>query len=598
MAKTKDANPETTVSEFVYRPGESAEMDAWLTAFFIENHLDHYTHPEHAASPEQIRFMVYTEPEERYYPCSDRMFDAIMNRKKSAFIQRKYNEVLERILALVDNQIEDEYEKRFLESLVIVKFKHETRDEIMIPSRFEKRMISVFINRTRIEDPFLADKTERNRRMAAVLASEAFNEALNHVDPAAVASPPETLSEIVRLVARIKLRRLFALTGEKRLWESDVSDDRSVEDFYAVMNRPLGGSDASRLIDFLCLACNGSSERDSRPKKLLWLADESGEIVADLYLIRYLAELGHKIVIAFKEGPLWTKTDFIDAQEDPVLIHAMEGALILKEKAMNKNDLVKTLRSDQDIIAISDGTRENTNLLLASTTFARIFKEVDGIISRGQDQWRRFFDTRFRFTQNVFNISPDGAGGVRVSFKPRHEKVIKFSHSDLENKARTIIDQMASAKARGMTVIFYSGIIGSIPGKIDMAKKIMSVFVKHLTEQSAQTFIINPSEHYEPGMDADDLMFFWEIVQRSGLIDIWRFQSYEDIAKSFEIMGRRVPPEWVGKDATYSTGCTKEMHIATDVQRKFPEMQLIGPSRERFMRRSQYGVGKMYDERL
>jgi hypothetical protein len=46
---------------------------------------------------------------------------------------------------------------------------------------------------------------------------------------------------------------------------------------------------------------------------------------------------------------------------------------------------------------------------------------------------------------------------------------------------------MKEAKAKGMTVIFYSGIIGSIPGKIEMAKRIMSVFVKHLTEQSALT---------------------------------------------------------------------------------------------------------------
>ena len=589
---------ETKGFEFAYWPGESAEMDAWFTAFFIENHLDHFTHPEHAASPEQIRFMVYTEPEERYYPCSDQMFQAIMSRKKSAFIQRKYNDVLERVLALVDDQIEDDYERRFLESLIIVKFKHETRDEIMIPSRLEKRLVSIFLNRTLIEDPFRAAKTERNRRMAAVLDSKAFNEALNHVDPADVAAAPKTLAEIVQQVARIKLRRLFALTGEKRLWETEPEDGHSAQGLRDIMNRPLTGDGAEALIDFLCLSCEDGAVRTAGPKKILWLGDESGEIAADLYLIRYLAELGHQIVISFKEGPLFTKTDFIHAQEDPVLTRSLEGALILKEQEMGKNDLVKMLRSDYDVIAISDGTRENVNLLLAATTFARVFKEVDCVISRGQDQWRRFFDTRFRFTQDIYNISSDPNGGVRIDFVPRHEKEIKFSHSDLENKARTIIDRMTEAKASGMTVIFYSGIIGSIPGKIEMAKRIMSVFVKHLKEQSALTFIINPSEYYEPGMDADDLMYMWELVQRSGCIDIWRFQSYEDIAKSFEIMGRKVPPEWVGKDATYSTGCTKEMHIATDVQKKFPEMQLIGPSRERFMRRSQYGVGKMYDERL
>jgi hypothetical protein len=87
-------------------------------------------------------------------------------------------------------------------------------------------------------------------------------------------------------------------------------------------------------------------------------------------------------------------------------------------------------------------------------------------------------------------------------------------------------------------------------------------------------------------------------VQRSGLIDIWRFQTVEDIETSFALLDREVPPEWLGKDATYSTGCTKEMNIAQDVQQEFPEMQIIGPAKERFLRRSEYGIGKLYDRRL
>jgi len=35
-----------------------------------------------------------------------------------------------------------------------------------------------------------------------------------------------------------------------------------------------------------------------------------------------------------------------------------------------------------------------------------------------------------------------------------------------------------------------------------------------------------------------------------------------------------------------------------EVQAKHPEMQIIGPAREKFMRRDEYGVGKMYDKRL
>jgi hypothetical protein len=59
-----------------------------------------------------------------------------------------------------------------------------------------------------------------------------------------------------------------------------------------------------------------------------------------------------------------------------------------------------------------------------------------------------------------------------------------------------------------------------------------------------------------------------------------------------------VPPEWIGKDATYSTGCTKEMRIAQNVLKTNPEMQITGPSLDKFMRRNEYGVGSMYDQRL
>ncbi|MEZ0576688.1 hypothetical protein ACAG65_11750, partial [Halodesulfovibrio aestuarii] len=55
------------------------------------------------------------------------------------------------------------------------------------------------------------------------------------------------------------------------------------------------------------------------------------------------------------------------------------------------------------------------------------------------------------------------------------------------------------------------------------------------------------------------------------------------------------PSIWSGKDSTFSTGCTKEMRIALDVQKRNPELQIIGPSSEKFFRRAEYGVGKYYD---
>jgi hypothetical protein len=578
----------------IYTPGQSPEKDAWFTSFFIENHLDYFTNPEKAASDEQVRFMVYTGPNERYYPCSDKMFGAIILRDNSAHIQKTYNQVLQRILSLIERQIEDPWEKAYLESLIINKYQHETRDEIMLPSRLEKRLMRIYLNRTHIEDPYMEQKAESNRRAQAVLDAPAFQQAFNHVDEAALKNPPRTLGEIKSQIAALEFQRLLCLANSPELWQSPRETPLEAEHYLSLFAKPITGTGRRPLLDFLGFG----RQYPPRKRKILWLADESGEVVVDLALIRFLVSHGNKVIVAFKSGPLYTKADILDLNGDAVLAEAMVPKVIIEDPRLSKNELVRTLRSDVPILAMPDGTSENLNLLLVSTTFARVFKEVDGVVSRGMDQRRRLFDTRFQFTQDIFNISPGEDGTVSILYKPRHAAVIKFSHQDLERKANTIIDQMKAAKNKGMTVTFYSGIIGSIPGKIKMAKAIMSVFVDHLKKQSAMTFIINPSEYFEPGMDADDLMYMWEIVQRSGMIDIWRFQSYDDIVTAFQILNQKIPPEWVGKDATYSTGCTKEMAIAIDVQQRHPEMQIIGPAKERFMRRKEYGVGKMYDQRL
>jgi len=399
------------------------------------------------------------------------------------------------------------------------------------------------------------------------------------------------------MAEQLELQRLITLTGESAIWMSEAPLQYSKEDYLHIFQRPLQGNGVSEFFKMFGTNCQ-EGICWSEPKRLLWLADEAGELMVDLAIITYLAKMGHKVILVFKGRPMFTAVDFEDAQRDGTITKKLGEAYFIKNPALSKNELVKILRSDKNIIVLSDGTREKLNLLLTSTTFARAFREVDAVISRGHDQRRRFFDVHFQFTQDIYNIAAEADGSVSIYFKPRHPSIIKFSHADLERKAKVIIGQMKTAKSHGMTVIFYSGIIGSIPGKIRTAKKVMSVFVKHLKSQSAMTHIINPSDYYEPGMDADDLMYMWEIVQTSGMIDIWRFQSYEDIVDAFQIMGKKVPPEWVGKDATFSTGCTKEMKIAMEVQKRNPEMQIIGPSREKFMRRDEYGVGKMYDQRL
>ncbi|MBC8394248.1 MAG: hypothetical protein H8E17_16980 [Deltaproteobacteria bacterium] len=68
--------------------------------------------------------------------------------------------------------------------------------------------------------------------------------------------------------------------------------------------------------------------------------------------------------------------------------------------------------------------------------------------------------------------------------------------------------------------------------------------------------------------------------------------------KTFRIRGTKFRQDWLGKDERFRKEFTKEMGIDLEVQKKYPEMQIIGPSREKFMRRNEYGVGMMHDQRL
>jgi len=596
--KSKPEKVTTADLPVPFQFGKRPEADAWFKAFMIENHLDYYGYPEMVASPEQARFMIFSGDQDTYYPCSDEMFYAIMGKKKPSYLLDAYRSSLIKILALVDEKIEDKNEKKFLGALIKIKFRHETRDHIMIPSRLEKRLLRIFMTHTQIEDPFQDEKFKRNRRMHNALQSDAFKQAMNRLTQPDFFCDGTSLTQIRSKINELELKRLLSLCTAADLWKSDTAAFPDQDTYQKLFNVPLKGNGVESFFSFIGIPLQPHSTLTAKKQRILWLADEAGEVVLDIALIRNLVKLGHKIIIAFKDGALFTKVSIKDAQECEILKKELEGVFFITDKELGKNELVKILRSDNDIYALSDGTRENLNLLLTSTTFARVFKEVDGIISRGNSQYRRLFDTRFQFTQNIFNISKDSDGVLTVSYKPRHPSVIKFSHTNLENKAETIIRQMTAARKKGMTVIFYSAIIGSIPGKIPIAKKIIAAFIDYLANQMDMTYIINPSKYYEPGMDADDLMYMWEIVQRSGLIDIWRFQTYEDIVQAFQIMNIKVPPEWVGKDATYSTGCTKEMKIALEVQQVYPEMQIIGPSKEKFMRRNEYAIGKMFDIRL
>ncbi|MDH3851082.1 MAG: damage-control phosphatase ARMT1 family protein [Deltaproteobacteria bacterium] len=578
---------------------EDPLADAWLTNFFTENHLDFETQPDEVASPEQVRFVVHLPENAVYYPCSTELFEAILKRQSKTYLQDRYQEVWKIVEQLVQDLIADESRRTFLTELLRIKFEHDTNDDILLPSRLEKRLFKIFIDKSKIDTPYFPAKVQRNKMVNELVAGPTFWNSFNWIDHQTILSF-ESLEDLKSEAAKLQLRRLLNLCVASELWETgEAGAGPSRVDFNKILHRPLGGNGVKPLQDYLQRPQEAPGTCSKPPKKILWLCNDAGEIVVDLKIIRFLLGWGHKVILVVKDGFYLHKVSRYDVEHDPLLMQEVHDAYHIKDPAISKNELLERLKTDTQLFIISDGTQERLNFLLTSTTFARMFKEADMVISKGEEQWRRLFFTPFQFTRDIFNVrlGPDGQE-VIVSYKPKHPEAVKFSEQDLKEKANGIIREMTAAKDRGDKVIFYSAIIGSIPGQMETAVQLLKVYVDHLRKGYQKSFIINPAEHFVSGMDADDLMYMWEVVQRSGLIDIWRFQTVEDIETSFGLLNREVAPEWLGKDATYSTGCTKEMKLAMEVQRKHPEMQIIGPAKERFLRRSEYGIGKLYDRQL
>jgi uncharacterized protein with ATP-grasp and redox domains len=445
-----------------------------------------------------------------------------------------------------------------------------------------KRLNTIFLTQSGQDDPSRERKRLLNRRAFAFVQRSEFKTLLYSCPEEMMAcrSIPDMRFELNSL----ELKRLFSLSLWPRIWEQDGTMPDHEELAREMADRAGEFAVARSLID---------PQRQGE-MKILYLPDVSGGFVIDLLFIRTLLRMGHRVIVALKEGFYFDAPTFWDAEEDPLLASALAGAYFLEDNRVNKNELLRIIR-ENPLVVISDGTRERLNLHRVSVTFARAWKEADLVLAKGEFNNRRLLLTSHQFTRDIISFWRDHDGRFHLTLKEKAPGIRKFTEADIKGKAEEIIQGMRSARLSGKSVMFYSAIIGSIPGQTKKAIAVVNAFVAHLRERLTGTIIINPAEHFEEGMDADDLMFMWERVQRSGLIDVWRFQSHSDIDKSFELLGEAVPPAWAGKDATFSTGCTKEMHIALSMQSKQPELQIIGPEPEKFFRRREYGVGKFCD---
>ena len=569
------------------RYGRDPYLDAWLLHFMTENNIEPSVNPAENAQPEQLRFMVDLDDDQVFVPCSDEMFENLLHTRLSDTLRAEYREKWRVLVHLVRINITDRYTRRKIFSLSRNKVRQVLHSPFLIPSRFLKQLLTIFMAMSGVHDPQRTEKSLANRRAEEFMSRPAMNRYL-------YACPDTTLgcTSIQNLrweLDLLELARLCKLSLRPTIWENpgEHSDSPAFFDdicapwpeFTDVMTRVMGPGDGRK------------------PMKILFLPGSSGEIVFDLRFISVLTRLGHKVILALKEGFCLDSPVFWDVEHDGALARALGEARLVENSRMSKNDLLRAQREDA-LIVISDGTRERLNLWRTSVTFARAWKEADLVVAKGFANHRRLVMNSHLFTRDVLCLYRDANGNDRVVFKEKSPRVTKITESQVVAQADAIIARMRSARGMGKQVMFYSAIIGSIPGQTKVALRVVNTFVSHLRAKHANLMIINPAEHFVEGMDGDDLMYMWERVQRSGFIDVWRFQTVADIEDSFELMGEPVPAEWHGKDATFSTGCTKEMNIALDMQGKHPEMQIIGPDPKRFFRRMEYGVGKYFDARI
>ena len=566
--------------------GQDPYLDAWLLHFMLENNIEHLMNPRVNASAEQLRFMVDLEEGQLFAPCTDWMFANLLQSRMSRELRKEYSQAWKRLVLLIRNYSGDSFVKKKVLSLCKHIFTKAFKSPFMIPSRLHKRMLDIFLSQNALQDPYKDLKNEYNRRAKDFMGTPGYFQFISTCPSTTMRC--ERIQDLRWELDLAELKRFFCLSTWDKIWqEKDFLPDarqvdqelgRSWEGFEEIMTRLFNPENQHRL-------------------KILYLPSSSGGIIFDLRVISTLIRQGHKVVMALKEGFYYNYPTFWDFETDEVLGQALKEAGMISDSHMSKKELLKTLR-EHSLVVISDGSRERLNLYRTSITYARAWKESDLIIAKGNGNFRRLMQNSHLFTRDVLCLFRDSHDQIRFEFKAKSPRVRKITEKEILAKTQEIKRQMLEARMNGQRVLFYSAIIGSIPGQTKTAIKLINTFVEYMRDRISETFIINPAEHFEPGMDGDDLMYMWEIVQRSGLIDVWRFQTVRDIEKSFELLGEKVPPIWTGKDATFSTGCTKEMHIALEMQKKFPEMQIIGPSPEQFFRRREYGLGKFFDTNI
>ena len=135
------------------RYGQDPYLDAWLLHFMTENNIEPNVNPAENAQQEQLRFMVDLDDEQVFVPCSDEMFENLLQSRLSSTLKLEYREKWRLLVHLVRINITDRYTRRKIYALSRHKVRQVLHAPFLIPSRLLKQLLTIFMAMSGVHDP-------------------------------------------------------------------------------------------------------------------------------------------------------------------------------------------------------------------------------------------------------------------------------------------------------------------------------------------------------------------------------------------------------------------------------------------------------------
>lgn len=157
-----------------------------------------------------------------------------------------------------------------------------------------------------------------------------------------------------------------------------------------------------------CLEQFQSMVIEGGPKRLVWLIDNDGEAVFDLWLIQMLVDLGHQITIVGKAVPASNDATLTDLEE---IVNLPQF-----------QDLRSALNGGDVALCSSGSKTTGTNLYQATSGFANVLLDAELVISKGQGN---FYTTQGLKRDTFYLLLSKGVTAERFTgVTPDPDKII------------------------------------------------------------------------------------------------------------------------------------------------------------------------------